>query len=247
MGVGSLFYALLITATIYKFTTNIKSSQRLDFKWYLPVTESLLFVIPGFMSCCTTKWDCPLPPWGALAGDLKRACDRDRSPLRLGCRECNLWPLVLGAPCCHGLGLGALRGSGHHPASGKFSPRGELFWFFAFMGHFFTESLTLFAHSRDRVSLLDKAAQIAATLSLCLLFPFLSSPPSLWTQNDFQETLNALLVHFCFFFILITKWLSFASSRNPHSSVNPAKSCVGPGTGCPSSLSPLGCRGCFSL
>lgn len=149
------------------------------------------------------KMGLPLVPLGGTGRGPQAclcACDRDRSPLRLGCRECNLWPLVLGAPCCHGLGLGALRGSGHHPASGKFSPRGELFWFFAFMGHFFTESLTLFARSRDRVSLLDKAAQIAATLSLCLLFPFLASPPSLWTQNDFQETLNALLVHFCFFF-----------------------------------------------
>lgn len=114
MGVGSLFYALLITATIYKFTTNIKSSQRLDFKWNLPVTESLLFVIPGFMSCCTTKWDCPLVPLGGT-GRGPQASDRDRSPLRLGCRECNLWPLVLGAPCCHSLGLGVLRGEWTSP------------------------------------------------------------------------------------------------------------------------------------
>lgn len=39
--------------------TNIKPLQRLYFKWYLPVTESSLFVIPGFMSCCTTKWNHP--------------------------------------------------------------------------------------------------------------------------------------------------------------------------------------------
>lgn len=44
--------------------TNIKPLQRLYFKWYLPVTESSLFVIPGFMSCCTTKWNHPLSPLG---------------------------------------------------------------------------------------------------------------------------------------------------------------------------------------
>lgn len=118
----------------------------------------------------------PLVPLGGT-GRGPQVCDRDRSPSRFGCRECNLWPLVLGAPWCHSLGLGVLRGRGHHPGSGKFSPRSDLFWFFAFMGHFSIESLSLFACSRDRVSLLDKAAQIIATLSSSLLYP--SSPPHL--------------------------------------------------------------------
>lgn len=87
--------------------TNIKSSQRLDFKLYLPVTESLLFVIPGFMSCCTTKWNCPLYPWGTLAGDLKHATETE--PTQASVRECNLWSLVLDAPPFQSLGPGVPR------------------------------------------------------------------------------------------------------------------------------------------
>jgi hypothetical protein len=125
-GIGSLFYALLITSTIYKFMTNIKSSQRLDFKLYLPVTESLLFVIPGFMSCCTTKWNCPLSPWRALAGDLKHATETEaQSGLDAG--NAHLWPLVLDAPLFQSPGLGSPERREDHSGSDKFSPRSELF------------------------------------------------------------------------------------------------------------------------
>lgn len=57
--------------------TNIKPLQRLYFKWHIPITEFSLFVIPGFMSCCTTKWDRPLSPWGALAEHLKYAMEME--------------------------------------------------------------------------------------------------------------------------------------------------------------------------
>lgn len=47
------------------------------FKWYIPITEFSLFVIPGFMSCYTTKWNHPLSPWGAHAEDLKYAMETE--------------------------------------------------------------------------------------------------------------------------------------------------------------------------
>lgn len=151
MGVGSLFYALLITATIYKFMTNIKSSQRLDFKWYLPVTESLLFVILGFMSCCTTKWDCPLSPWRALAGDLKHATETEaHSDWDAGNATSGLQFLVfLGVIA---LDLESQGGVDITLGQINFLPGVNCFDFVPLWG------ISPFARSRHRDGLLDKAA-----------------------------------------------------------------------------------------
>lgn len=58
--------------------TNIKPLQRLYFKWYLPVTESSLFVIPGFMSCCTTKWNHPFSPLGGTGWGISNMPRRQK-------------------------------------------------------------------------------------------------------------------------------------------------------------------------
>lgn len=208
--------------------TNIKPLQRLYFKWYLPVTESPLFVIPGFMSCCTTKWNCPLSPCGALAGG-PQTCRGDRNLLRLGWRNCSDPPPTHGASQFHSLW-----------AWGSWWGRWRLDW----VMEVFSENLGAWQlEGTSGRSYFDFVSIIGMFLQLLDLFAY-SSDRELLTWQSSPDYCHGLLVSslipffFSSFFFLKPKsdlvmlqlkiqWFPFAFRISSDFSTRPASSCVG--------------------
>lgn len=121
------------------------------------------------------KMELPLVPMGGTSRG-PQACHRDRSPLRLGHRECSLRPPVLGTPWFQSLGFGVLRGGEISLGQANFLPGVNHFDFVSL----WDPSSQCF-HSVG-MSLLDRTTQIIASVSQSPLLPSFSSP-CLWTQE----------------------------------------------------------------